>query len=128
MVRRGSMAIIAALVLGLASFAVAQQRTGKTVHITVKTTSQVGSVTLPPGEYEVTHRYSPTGHYMEFARESTTDLGYEGSPTYYERQVVARVDCTMQALKGKVSKTVVEKEGTRIAGIEMKGEEVSHNF
>lgn len=128
MVRRGSIAIIAALVLSLASLAVAQHRIGKTVHITLKTASQVGTVTLPPGEYEVTHRSSPTGHYMEFARETTTNLGYEGSPTYYERQVVARVDCTMEPLSGKVNKTVIEKEGVRIAGIEIKGEDVSHNF
>jgi len=128
MVRRGSITIIAALVLGLTSFAMAQQKIGRAVHITLKTASQVGTVTLPPGEYEVTHRSSPTGHYMEFVRETTTNLGYEGSPTYYERQVVARVDCTMQPLTGKVNKTVIEKEGTRIAGIEIKGEDVSHNF
>lgn len=128
MVRRGSIAIIAAMVLALASFAVAQQKDGKTVHITLNTATQVGSFILPPGEYEVTHRVSPSGHYMEFARETWTNLGYEGSPTYYERKVVADVDCTMQSLSGKVNKTVLEKEGTRIAAIEIKGENVSHNF
>ncbi len=127
MVRRGSIAIIAAVVLALGSFALSQQ-VGKTTKITLKTPAQIGSVTLPAGQYLVTHRVSPTGHYMEFAREIETNLGFEGSPTYYERQVVANVDCSTQPLAGKVSKTVVEKDGTRIAGLEIKGEKVSHNF
>jgi hypothetical protein len=128
MVRRGSIAMIAAIVLALATFAAAQRKDGKTVHITLKSATQVGSFTLPSGEYEVTHRTSPTGHYMEFARATWTTLGYEGSPTYYERRVVANVDCTMQSLTGKVNKTVLEKEGSRMAAIEIKGESVSHNF
>ncbi|MGE5324592.1 MAG: hypothetical protein ACM3SW_17125 [Actinomycetota bacterium] len=128
MVRKGSIALIAALVLSLASFAAAQQKMGKTGHFTLKAPAQVGSVTLPAGDYEVTQRRSPTGHYMEFVRFTKTNFGYDGSPTFWDSQVVARVDCTTKALNAKVSKTVVEKEGTRIAGLEIKGEAISHNF
>lgn len=128
MVRRGAIAIMAVLVLGLASFAAGQQKAGKTIHLTLKAPAQVGSVTLPAGDYQVTHRYAPTGHYMEFARESWSNLGYEGSPTYYDREVVANVDCTMQPASGKIAKTTLGKEGTRIASLEIKGENVVHNF
>lgn len=122
------LAILAAMVLGLASLALGQQNTGKTVHITFKAPAQVGSTTLPAGDYEVTHRYSQTGHYMEFARVTQSNLGFEGSPTYYDREVVARVDCTMQPATAKIRKTAVEREGTRIARLEVKGENVVHNF
>lgn len=120
--------IIAAMVLGLASLGIAQQQNGKAIHLTLKAPAQVGSVTLPAGDYDVTHRSSPTGHYMEFARVRQTNLGYEGSPTYIEREVVANVDCTMQPLSSKVRKSAIDKEGSRIARLEIKGEKVSHNF
>ena len=128
MLRKGSIALVAALVLSLASYAAAQHKMGKTGHFTLKAPAQVGSVTLPAGDYEVTQRSSPTGHYMEFVRFTRTTFGYDGSPTFWDSQIVARVDCTTQPLHEKVSKTVVEKEGTRIAGLEIKGEKISHNF
>lgn len=128
MVRKGYIAMIAAMILGLASLGIAQQKVGKTAHLTLKAPAQVGTVTLPAGDYEVTQRTSPTGHYMEFARVTEENLNYEGSPTYYEREVVANVDCTMQTLESKVSKSTIEKDGSRIARLEIKGEKVSHNF
>ena len=128
MARKGSIAMIAALVLSLASFAAAQQKMGKTGHFTLKAPAQVGSVTLPAGAYDVTQYSSPTGHYMEFARLTEGNFGYEGSPTFWDRQVVARVDCTTQPLSETVDKTVIEKEGIRIAVLEIKGENISHNF
>lgn len=128
MIRKQYIGIVAAMVLGLASLGMAQQQVGKTAHLTLKAPAQAGNVTLPAGDYEVTHRSSPTGHYMEFARVTETNLGYEGSPTYYEREVVANVDCNMQPLSSKVSKSAIEKDGSRIARLEIKGEKVTHNF
>jgi Protein of unknown function (DUF2911) len=125
---KGPMAIVTVMVLGLASLAVGQQNSGRAVHITLKAPAQVGSTTLPAGDYEVTHLYSQTGHYMEFARETQSNLGFEGSPTYYDREIVARVDCTMQPASARIGKTTVEKEGARIAKLEIKGESVVHNF
>jgi hypothetical protein len=120
--------IIAALVLGLASWALAQGNTGKTGSFTLAGPAQVGSIVLPAGNYEVRHVALPTGHAMEFARITTWNLGYEGTPTYTEREVVATVNCNMQALNVKAGKTVFEKEGSRIARLEIKGENVAHTF
>lgn len=128
MIRRQYFGIVAAMVLGLASLAMGQQQSGKTAHLTLKAPAQVGTFTLPAGDYEITHRNSPTGHYMEFARVTETNLGYEGSPTYYEREVIANVDCIMQSLSSEVSKSTLEKDGSRIARLEIKGEKVTHNF
>lgn len=129
MIRRPYLGIVAAMVLGLASLAVAQQQQhGKTAHLTLKAPAQVGTFTLPAGHYQITHHNSPTGHYMEFARVTEENLDYEGSPTYYEREVVANVYCTMQPLSSKVRKSTIEKDGSRIARLEIKGEKVAHKF
>lgn len=120
--------IIAALVLGLASWAFAQNNTGKTGELTLASPAQVGSAVLPAGNYEVRHVTSPTGHFTEFIRVTQWNLGFEGTPTYTEREVVARVKCNNQALNAKVRKTLIEKEGSRIARLEIKGENVVHNF
>ena len=120
--------IITALVLGFASWAFAQGSAGKTGNLTLAAPAQVGSVVLPAGNYEVRHIASPTGHAMEFARVTQWSLGYEGTPTYTDREVVATVNCSMQALNAKAGKTVIEKEGSRIARLEIKGENVAHNF
>jgi hypothetical protein len=120
--------IVAALVLGMASWALAQNNTGKTGELTLAAAAQVGSVVLPAGNYEVRHVTSPTGHFTEFVRVTEWNLGYEGTPTYTEREVVAKVNCNMQALNAKVGKTAIEKDGSRIARLEIKGENVAHNF
>jgi len=120
--------IITSLVVGLASWAFAQGSTGKTGNLTLAAPAQVGSVVLPAGNYEVRHIASPTGHSMEFARVTQWNLGYEGTPTYTDREVVATVNCSMQALNAKAGKTVIEKEGSRIARLEIKGENVAHTF
>jgi hypothetical protein len=120
--------IVAALVLGMASWAFAQNNTGKTGELTLASSAQVGSVVLPAGNYEVRHVTSPAGHFTEFIRVTQWNLGYEGTPTYTERELVAKVNCNMQDLNAKVHKTVIEKEGSRIARLEIKGENVAHNF
>jgi len=120
--------IITALVLGLASWAFAQGSASKTGNLTLAAATQVGSVVLPAGNYEVRHVASPTGHFMEFVRVTEWNLGYEGTPTFTDREVVATVSCNMQSLNAKASKTVIEKEGSRIARLEIKGENVAHNF
>ena len=128
MVRKGYIGIIAFLVLGLAPWSFAQNKSGKTGYLTLTAPAQVGGVVLPGGNYEVKHRFSPTGHFTEFARITEWNLGYEGSPIYREREVVANVDCTMEPLTAKVGKTAIEQSGSRIARLEIKGEKVAHNF
>ena len=128
MFRRNHIGIIAALVLGLASWAVAQDQAGKTGELKLASPAQVGSVVLPAGNYEVRHVTTPSGHFTEFTRVTEWNLGYEGTPTYTEREVVARVNCNMETLNAKVRKTAIEKEGSRIARLEIKGENVAHNF
>ena len=128
MFQRKHIAIIAALVLGLASWALGQDKAGKTGEFTLTSPAQVGSVALPAGNYEVRHVTSPAGHFIEFARVTEWRFEFEGPPTYYEREVVATVNCDMQALNAKAKKTIAEKEGVRIARLEIKGENVAHNF
>jgi hypothetical protein len=128
MARKGYIGIIAVLVLGLAPLGFAQDKDGKTGYLTLTAPAQVGSVVLPAGNYEVKHRFAPTGHFTEFARITESNLGFEGSPTYRESKVLANVDCTMQPLTAKAGKTVIEKDGSRIALLEIKGENVAHNF
>lgn len=120
--------IIAAVVLWLASWTFAQGSKGKTGHLTLTAATQVGNVVLPAGNYEVRHVASPTGHLMEFVRVTESNLGYEGSPTFIDREVVAKVNCNMQPLNAKAGKTVIEKEGSRLARLEIKGENIAHNF
>jgi hypothetical protein len=121
--------IVAALMLGMASWAFAQNNTGKTGYLTLTAPAQVGNVTLPAGNYEVKHRFSSAGHYTEFARITEWTSGnFEGMSTFEEREVVAKVNCTMQPLTGKANKTTVEEDGSRIARLEIKGENVVHNF
>ena len=126
--RMSNIAIIAALMLGLGSWAFAQGSAGKTGNLTLAAATQVGNVVLPAGNYEVRHVASPTGHFMEFVRVTEWNLGYEGTPTYTDREVVAKVNCNMQSLNAKAGKTVIEKEGSRLARLEIKGENVAHNF
>lgn len=128
MIRKGYIAIIAALVLGLSPLGLAQAKTGKTANFTLSAPAQVGSAVLPAGNYEVKHVASPVGHLMEFVRVTERNLGYEGTPTYNERTVVTTVNCDMQPLTAKVGKTVIKKDGPRIARLEIKGENVAHNF
>lgn len=128
MSHRKHIGIIAALVLGLTSWALAQDKAGKTGEVTLVAAAQVGSVALPAGKYEVRHVASPAGHFMEFTRVTEWNLGYEGSPTFADREVVATVNCNMQALNAKASKTVIKQEGSRIARLEIKGENLVHNF
>lgn len=126
MSRKGYIGIIAILVLGLAPWALAQNKTGNTGNFTLTAPAEVASVVLPAGNYEVKHVISPAGHFMEFARIIEWNLGFEGSPTYYDRTVVAVVNCTMQPLTATVGKTVIEKRGSRIARLEIKGENIAH--
>lgn len=125
--RKGYIGILAILVLGLAPWGFAQEKTGKTGYLTLSAPAQVGSVVLPTGDYEVKHRASPTGHFVEFVRVTERHPGFKG-PVYYERSVVATANCTMQPLTEKVRKTVIEKDGSRITRLEIKGENVAHNF
>ena len=128
MLRMRYIAIMALFALALASAGFAQKHASRTGFLTLTEPAQVGNVLLPAGEYQVTHRFSSTGHYTEFARITESNLGFEGSPTYQERTVVATADCTMQPLSAKADKTAIEKEGQRIARLEIKGEDVAHNF
>jgi hypothetical protein len=128
MIRARYIAIVAALVLGMAPLGFAQAKTGKTAHFTLSAPAQVGSVTLPAGNYEVKHIAPATGHFMQFVRITESNLGFEGSPTYTDREVVATVNCNMQTLAATVGKTVIEKNGSQIARLEIKGENVAHNF
>lgn len=124
---KGHIAIIATLVLGLAPWGLAQEKS-KTAQVTLSTSGQVGSVVLPAGNYEVKHLTSASGHLMEFVRVTEWNAGFEGSPTYYERELVATVSCTMQPLTGRVGKTVIEKNGSRIVRLEINGENTAHAF
>jgi hypothetical protein len=133
MIRKGYIAMIVMLVLGLTRWGLAQEKTGKTGYLTLSAAAQVARVVLPAGNYQVKHLVVPAGHFMEFVRvkEGLLDNrnGFEGTPwTYYDREVVATVPCTMQSLTATVGKTAIEMDGSRIARIQIKGENIAHNF
>ncbi len=102
---------------------------GKTGHLTLKQETRVGDAVLPAGHYEVRHRRSLNGHFVEFTRMVDTDRGQTGASPYGE--VVAEVPCTMKPLNTSIAETSVDtSKGTdlHISDLRIRGENVVHIF
>ncbi len=123
---------IVAIVFALGTLAYAQSdhgMAGKTGHLTLTQETRVGDSILPPGDYEVRHRRSPSGHFVEFTRvtEVPTALAQTVSP--YDWEVVADVPCTMKPLSETVSRTALEvSKGAAAMDLRIRGEKVMHVF
>jgi hypothetical protein len=126
MVRKMHIVTIAALLLLWAAWGSAQGNRG---YLKLAASAQAGNTVLPPGEYMVIHRISPTaGHYIEFSQIKEGGYGYLGMPIHRQEQVVAAVTCTLQPLTAKAAETLAHIDGSRIARLEIQGETVIYNL
>lgn len=135
------LAAIAAIVIGIAGLAHAQEdyygasgkpamheHAGKTGKLKLRAAVKLGDVVLQPGDYEVRHINSAKGHFVEFAQVVENDYVPEGL-SVYERQVVARVNCTLEPLNAVVAQTeLLPKTDGTMARLEIRGEKVMHMF
>lgn len=105
---------------------------GKTGHLTLAHQTTVGNTVLSPGYYEVRHRRSASGHFVEFTRIWLRKQ--RGASVPYEWKVVARVPCTIEP--PKPLKTRIVQTSALISGAgaphlyesQIRGENVVHVF
>jgi hypothetical protein len=131
--RKKYFGVIIATVIALGAVAYAQSNhlvVGKTGHLTLKQEVRVGDAVLPPGDYEVRHRRSANGHFVEFTRVTENDTAQEGlSP--YDWVVMADVPCTMKSLNEPVATTIADLSGggvPQLTSLRVRGENVIHVF
>ncbi len=122
---------IVAIFLALGTVAYAQSNplmASKTGHLTLSQETRVGDSILPPGEYEVRHRPSASGHFVEFDRWTHPANYQEGIP-WNELEVAAQVPCTMKPLNETVARTALEgSKGAAATDLRIRGEKVMHVF
>jgi hypothetical protein len=120
-----------ALTLGASAYAQPNQmKGGKNGHITLTQETKVGDSVLAPGYYEIRHRHSATSHYMEFTLVTENYQRGDVQPAY-DRQVVAKVPCTMESLSTPVARTTAQVSNGTVAqlnSLEIRGENVEHLF
>jgi hypothetical protein len=123
--------VIFAIVVAVGTIAYAQTdpvKVGKTGDIILAQETSVGDTVLPPGDYEVRHRKSGGGHFVEFGHYvgNWPPLEWE-SGAYWE--VAAKVPCLMQPLDAEVRQTRVGISGGPVAQMKtlaLRGENVLH--
>lgn len=119
-------AVVLALA-GLANAAAipsAHSHKGKKGYFTVTTPTEVGGVTLHPGDYEVKEVDSSRGPVMEFAV-------FDPDPPIWgfaSKTVVARVKCTEQSLdsRPKHTRLILASDPTHATGLEIRGKAVEY--
>jgi hypothetical protein len=136
---------LAGIILALAGLAhagtVGTQRSQKpqkakkgTVNITVAT--DVGGITLEPGEYEVKQVNSATGPVVRFTRFTFNapypiwSESYEGGRPEYDWETVAEVKVTMQPLASTAIRTklLLASNGDKALGLEIRGNSFDYLF
>jgi hypothetical protein len=97
------------------------------LNITVAT--EVGGVTLEPGEYEVKQVNSAGGPVVRFTRYTYNPYAQEGLPVH-EWEKVAEVKVTMQSLASKAVRTqlLVASNGDKPIGLEIRGNSYDYLF
>lgn len=120
------------IALGTVSFAQSNPvKIGKTGHFTLKRETRVGDAVLPVGDYEVRHRRSANGHFIEFTRVTEDPTAEAQTLSPYDWEVVAEVPCTMQSLKEPATTTYVALSGGtdgHLNSLKIRGESVVHVF
>jgi hypothetical protein len=129
---------LAGIVLALAGFAhagaVSAQRSQKApktkkgmLNITVAT--EVGNVTLEPGEYEVKQVNHAAGPVVRFTRYTYNPYAQEGLPVH-QWDVVAEVRVTMQSLDTKAVRTqlLAGSNSDKPIGLEIRGNSFDYLF
>ncbi len=123
---------IVAIVLTLGTAAYAQSdhlKAGNTGHLTLTQETRVGNAFLAPGDYEVRHRRSTNGHFVEFTRVVGDAYGPGQTLSPYDWVVVAQVPCTMKSLRDPVTRTSLEGSKDGVAtDLRIRGEKVEHVF
>jgi len=96
-----------------------QQKIGKGATVDFSEPHKIGDVILPKGSYRIVHRVSGQDHFVEF-KQLNSD------------RVIARVNCRIEPLAGKVTDTAVTSTPDQgllhIAKVEIAGENVAHIF
>ena len=126
---------LASLVLVLAGFAHAdsagphrsQKAKKGTLKITVAT--DVGGVTLEPGNYEVKQVNSSAGPVIRFTRVTYDPYAPEAVPAY-QWEVVAEVKCAVEPLASTPQRTALlfASNSPRAIGLEIRGNSVDYLF
>jgi hypothetical protein len=136
----GTLATFAAIVLVMGSgLAAASAQEGKAtpdftlgkkgeIHLNVKV--KAGSVVLEPGMYQLQHAMEGPKHFVSF-KAVQMPAGYRHGNTQVAREASARIECRVEPVEKKVSKTTItlrtnatgEKE---IADVLIAGESFKH--
>ena len=129
---------LAGIILALAGFAHAgaigtsrsekpQKAKKGMLNITVAT--EVGDVTLEPGEYEVKQVNAATGPVVRFTRYTYNPYAQEGLPVH-EWETVAKVRVTMQSLDSKAVRTqlLADPDSGKPIGLQIRGNSFDYLF
>ena len=104
---------------------------GKQGWITIKTTTKFGDALLKPSTYSIQHEAVGRTHVVTAQQLGDPDLALQYSDRAFVGQPVS-VPCQMETLPARAKKTVVtvvpDGDGQRIARVEIKGENVVHEF
>lgn len=130
-----ALAVIAGIVMFntavLAAAKPDRQIVGKQGWITLKSETKVGDHALPAGIYYFSHEVRDGSHFMAFQQVGDPDIALQYSDEGTVGPVI-RVECRMETLPARVKKTDATSvpDGTerRITRIEIKGENVAHEF
>lgn len=128
-----SVAALFAVVLALAGFAnadgMSHSHKAKKGHFTITAPTEVGGVTLQPGNYEVREVNSASGPVVEFVHQFRNELASELVQAD-EEEVVARVNFTAKALSSppKQTQLISASDGPDVASLEIRGNAVRYEF
>jgi hypothetical protein len=101
----------------------------KTGMLNITVATEVGGVTLEPGEYEVKQVNSAAGPVVRFTRYTYNPYAQEGLPVH-EWEKVAEVKVTLQSLASKAERTqlLVASNGDKPIGLEIRGNSYDYLF
>jgi hypothetical protein len=101
---------------------------GTSAKLEIADSTKLAEVTLKAGEYFVQHVDTGKEHFVEFSQVVENDYVLEGA-SVYERQVVARANCTLEPLNSVVARTeLLPKANGMMARLEIRGEKAAHLF
>ena len=100
--------------------------------LTISTATDVGSVTLESGEYEVKQVNSPAGPVVRFTSVTLNpyaEYAEESLPRYW-REVVAKVKVTIQPLASKATHTELKfaSDGSTAVALQIRGNSFDYRF
>jgi len=99
-------------------------------HLTIATPTEVGSIILQPGEYEVRKANSPSGPVIEFVHLWTDYTVGDSGHTLYNQEVVGQVEVTEKTLNSlpKHTQLILASDTAEAASLEIGGSAVGYEF